>query len=133
VACLLVLEVGQRLQPRLPAGLVVVVAAVGACQLLGLAGRGVPLVGPVPEGLPRFALPAVNFQDVRQLIPLALACFVLAYLEGMATARACAADTDDKIEANQELVALGVANAVLGLGQGYPAGGGLSRDGWHCC
>ncbi len=126
--CLGLLEVGQRLWPRLPAGLLVVVGAMAAARLWGLAAHGVSLVGPVPEGLPHFLLPAVDFQDVRQLIPLAVACFVLAYLEGMASARAFARTTEEKVDPNRELVALGVANLVLGVGQGYPAGGGFSQS-----
>jgi len=123
---LLLLEVGERLTPRLPSGLLVVLLSMGAAAFAGLEGRGVPVVGLVPQGLPHFGLPGVNLKDVRELLPLALACFLLAYLEGMATGRALA--TDERVDANQELLALGVANAVLGVGQGYPAGGGLGQS-----
>ncbi len=122
------LELGQRRWPRLPVGLLVVVASMGAAQLWRLDGRGVPLVGKVPEGLPHFAWPTVDIQDARQLVPLALACFVLAYLEGMASARAFTSSNEEKLDPNQELLALGVANAVLGVGQGYPVGGGFSQS-----
>ncbi len=127
LGCLLLLEVGQRQWPRLPAGLLVVLAATGAAVLWGLQARGVPLVGPVPRGLPHLVLPAVDVQEVRQLFPLALACFLLAYLEGMASARAFASSTEEKVDANQELLALGASNAVLAFTQGYPAGGGFSQ------
>jgi sulfate permease, SulP family len=123
---LLVLELGQRFSPRLPTGLVVVLLSMGAAAFVGLEARGVPVVGNVPQGLPHFALPEVSLRDIRELLPLALACFLLAYLEGMATARALS--TDERVDANQELLALGVANVVLGVGQGYPAGGGLGQS-----
>lgn len=125
---LLVLELGQRLLPRLPWGLVVVLLGMGAAASGGLVNRGVPLVGALPRGLPHFSLPAFHVRDVRELLPLALACFLLAYLEGMATARALAADTQEAVDANQELLALGVANLALGVGQGYPAGGGFGQS-----
>jgi len=125
---LLLLEVGQRRLPKLPTGLLVVAASMAASAWWGLPGRGVPLLGRVSTGLPHFGLPAVDFQEVRQLLPLALACFVLAYLEGMASARAFAASGEEKVQPNEELLALGVANAVLGAAQGYPAGGGFSQS-----
>ncbi|MGO8970467.1 MAG: SulP family inorganic anion transporter [Myxococcaceae bacterium] len=126
--CLGLLEIGQRLGPRLPVGLAVVLASMAASQLLGLASHGVSLVGPVPEGLPHLLLPEVKYLDVRQLVPLAVACFLLAYLEGMASARAFAGSLEEKVDPNRELVALGVANLALGVGQGYPAGGGFSQS-----
>jgi MFS superfamily sulfate permease-like transporter len=128
LGCLVVLELGQRLLPRLPWGLLVVLSAMAAAAYGGLVAHGVPLVGAVPRGLPHFVLPAFNVRDVRELLPLALACFLLAYLEGMATARTLAADGGETVDANQELLALGVANTVLGVGQGYPAGGGFGQS-----
>jgi sulfate permease, SulP family len=128
LACLLLLELGQRFVPRFSSGLFVVLMAMAAAFYGGLEGRGVPVVGNVPHGLPHFSLPAFNLKDVRELLPLALACFLLAYLEGMATARALATGSGERVDANQELLALGVTNAVLGVGQGYPAGGGFGQS-----
>jgi sulfate permease, SulP family len=127
LASLLLLEVGQRLVPQLPVGLLVVLLSMGAAAYLGLEAL-VPVVGVVPQGLPHLALPFVSLRDVRQLLPLALACFLLAYLEGMATARSFATSPSERVDANQELLALGAANALLGMGQGYPAGGGLGQS-----
>ena len=125
--CLLLLEVGQHFWPQLPVGLLAVLLSMASTAYLGL-GAVLPLVGEVPRGLPRFALPLVSLRDVRELLPLALACFLLAYLEGMATARAFATSPTERVDANQELLALGAANALLGVGQGYPAGGGLGQS-----
>ncbi len=127
LASLLLLELGQRLLPQLPVGLLVVLLAMGAAAFAGLEAL-VPVVGSVPQGLPHLALPAVNLRDIRALLPLALACFLLAYLEGMATARALASGPAERVDANQELLALGAANVVLGVAQSYPAGGGLGQS-----
>lgn len=124
---LLLLELGQRLLPQLPVGLLVVLLAMGAAAFAGLEAR-VPVVGNVPQGFPHLALPSVDVRDIRALLPLALACFLLAYLEGMATARALAMSPGEGVDANQELLALGAANVVLGVAQGYPAGGGLGQS-----
>jgi len=125
---LVLLELGHRFLPRFSTSLFVVLLAMGAAVYGGLEARGLPVVGAVPRGLPHFALPLFHLSDVRALLPLALVCFLLAYLEGMATARALAAETGERVDANQELLAVGVANAVLGVGQGYPAGGGFGQS-----
>jgi SulP family sulfate permease len=128
VSCFVVLLLGHHLAPRFPTGLLVVLLAMAATAYGGLESRGVPLVGNVPRGLPHFAWPGMDVKDVRELLPLALACFLLAYLEGTAAARALAEGTTERVDGNQELLALGVTNAVLGLAQGYPAGGGFGQS-----
>ena len=66
--------------------------------------------------------------DLDTLLALALACFLLCYVESMAVARTFAAKHGDEIDPNQELLALGVANAAVAFGQGYPVGGGMSQS-----
>jgi sulfate permease, SulP family len=128
LSSLLLLELGQRLLPRFSSSLFVVLLAMAAAVYGGLEAQGLPVVGSVPRGLPHFSIPLVNLRDVRELLPLALVCFLLAYLEGMATARTLATGTGERVDANQELLALGVTNVVLGVGQGYPAGGGFGQS-----
>ncbi len=62
------------------------------------------------------------------MIPLAFACFLLAYIEGVSAARTLAQKHGYEIDARQELLALGVANAAVAFGQGYPVAGGLSQS-----
>jgi MFS superfamily sulfate permease-like transporter len=70
----------------------------------------------------------VTLSDVDRLVALALACFLLAYVESMAVARTFAAKHGYEIDPNQEFLALGAANVAVGLGQGYPVGGGMSQS-----
>jgi MFS superfamily sulfate permease-like transporter len=62
------------------------------------------------------------------LVPLAAACLLLAYIEGVSAARALAAKHGQTIDVRQEFLALGVANLFAGLGHGYPVAGGLSQS-----
>src|SRR6476620_10325559 len=64
-----------------PVALFVVVGGIAASMLLGLDARGVKLLGDVPQGLPRLGLPAIHWADVNNLLPLALACFMLGAVE----------------------------------------------------
>ena len=58
-----------------------------AAHVLGLEAHGVDLLGEVPQGLPAIGLPAVGWNDVDQLLALALACFLLGAVETAAIGR----------------------------------------------
>ena len=62
------------------------------------------------------------------MIPLAAACFLLAYIEGVSAARTLAQKHGYEIDPRQELLGLGAANLGVAFGQGYPVAGGLSQS-----
>jgi len=75
---LAVLVLGKLCLKKLPMPLLVVVAGIVASRRLGLDARGVKLLGEVPQGLPDLGLPAVRWEDLNEMLPLAIACFLLA-------------------------------------------------------
>ena len=89
---------------------------------------GFKTVGIIPSGLPELHLPDLNLADIRNILPLAFACFLLAYIESVSAAKTLAQKNGYEIDARQELLALGVANLATSLGQGYPVSGGLSQS-----
>src|SRR5437773_1968386 len=89
---------------------------------------GVALLGDVPRGLPAFRLPAVAWNDVNELLPLAFACFLLGAVETSAVGRMFVAKHGGRLNSNQELLALSAANFAAGLGQGFPVSGGMSQS-----
>jgi len=99
-----------------------------AAPLLNLDARGVSLLGEIPQGLPSLGLPAVTRTELNELWPLALACFVLSAVETSAIGRMFGAKHGYRLDANQELLALGAANLVAGLGRGFPVSGGMSQS-----
>jgi MFS superfamily sulfate permease-like transporter len=105
-----------------------VILAIIAMSISGLPEQGVKVVGEIPQGLPVFGLPQWTFSDLNTLLPLALACLLLSYIEGISTARSFAIKNNYAISAEQELLAIGAANLAVGLGQGYPVAGGLSQS-----
>ncbi len=127
-AALLLLLAGDKLLPARPVALLVVVASLLLMGLTSLAEQGVKVVGHLPQGLPPLGLPNVSFKEVDELIPLAFACFLLSYIESISAARTFAARHDYRIDPGRELLALGMANLLVGLGQGYPVAGGLSQS-----
>jgi len=128
LAAIAFLVAGERLFPGRPIALLVVIAAIVALSVTPLAQQGFKTVGALPAGLPDFALPSLRARDVDGVIPLALACFLLAYIEGVSAARSLAQAHGYAIDPRQELLALGAANVAAGFGQGFPVAGGLSQS-----
>lgn len=123
-----VLVAGERWFPGRPVALAVVAASILALSFTPLAVLGFKTVGTLPAGLPNFAVPSLRASDVDGILPLAFACFLLAYIEGVSAARTLGQRHGYEIDARQELLALGAANAAAALGQGYPVAGGLSQS-----
>ncbi|MGZ7070717.1 MAG: SulP family inorganic anion transporter, partial [Methanobacterium sp.] len=88
---------------------------------------GVKIVGSIPQGLPALIIPDPTLIDVNVLITLAITVFLVSYVEGYLFAAEYAIKNKYKIDKNQELLALGAANVTVGLFQGLPIGGALSR------
>jgi high affinity sulfate transporter 1 len=117
----------RRVNRALPGPLIVVVVAIVVSVIFDLEAKGVAVVGAVPAGLPQVAIPAVSVQDIFALLPAALAITILIYADEVLTARVFAAKHGQKIDANQEFVAIGMANIGAGLLTGFPAATSGSR------
>lgn len=127
VVCMAALFIIRRVNRALPGPLIVVVGAIVASYVLGWEAKGIAVVGAVPPGLPQVTIPAVGVQDVLALLPAALALTILIYADEILTARVFAARHGQKIDANQEFVAIGMANFGAGLLTGFPAALSASR------
>src|SRR5216110_2821081 len=88
----------------------------------------VKLLGEVPQGMPPFGLPAIHASDLNDLLPLALACFLLGMVETAALGRMFAIKHGYRFDANQELLGIAGANVMAGLGHGFPVSGGMSQS-----
>lgn len=127
-AALLVLLLGKRFLPHKPVGLVLVAAALVLGATAHPAALGVRLLGRVPQGLPALGMPALHWSDVNTLLPLAMACFLLAAVETTAVGRSFARKSGARLDCDQEFLALAAANLAAGLAQGYPISGGMSQS-----
>ena len=128
ICAIALLIIGDKLFPARPIALFVVAASIVALSATPLAQMGFKTVGVLPAGLPDFMLPSLQARDIDGIVPLALACFLLAYIEGISSARALAQKHGDEIDPRQELFALGAANLAAAVCQGYPVAGGLSQS-----
>ena len=129
LAGIVILLIMEEKLPRWPSALIVVLASIALMTFTDLAARGIAITGPIPSGLPAPQLPRLfDLNAVRLLLPLAFSVFMLSYVEGMSMARTFADKHHYKIDADQELLALGMANLGAGVFQGFPIGGSMSRS-----
>jgi sulfate permease, SulP family len=126
-ASLVVLFGLRRLTPKLPAALLVVVAAIALSWAFDFADHGIAELGPIPAGLPSFKIPSPSFSDIVQLVPAALGIFLVCFADEILTARSFAGKHNQSVRGSQELLAMGAASAAAGVTQGFPIGASGSR------
>jgi sulfate permease, SulP family len=105
----------HRLAPKVPGALIAVAGAIAASMFSDLAGRGVAVVGPVTGGLPDLGLPAMTWQDINKLVPVAVSCFVMIVAQSAATARFYATRHQQRLDEDADLIGLSAANAAAAL------------------
>jgi high affinity sulfate transporter 1 len=127
LATFVVLVMTPRLVPNLPAALVAMTGAALAVAGLGLENVGVMTVGAVPAGLPPLRLPRVAPGDLSPLLANAAAVALVSFSSGMLTARSFAERNGYEIDVDREFAALGAANVVSALSQGFAVSGADSR------
>ena len=121
---ILVLKAHKRMGAILIA-VIVATAIAGSFHLSDF--YGVKVLGPVPQGLPEFALPAINFNDLVAVISAGLAVAMVAFADTSVLSRTFAARTGTRVDPNQEMVGLGAANLAAGFFQGFPISSSSSR------
>ena len=117
----------QKLIPRLPAVLVVVVVTALTVNLLDLQDHGVKTIGVLPQGFPPFTVPSVPWSDMPELFLGAVAIAVVALADTMSTASSFAARRGERVRGNQEMIGIGAANIAAGFFQGFPVSTSGSR------
>lgn len=125
IATIILLRQWKR---EFPSALVVVVLSTIVVWGFNLPEMGVKIVGDVPKGLPNFTVPEFSMADIKALFPTVLAISLVGFMESIAVAKAVAnRHPEYKVDSNQELIGLGLANIFGGLFQSYPTTGGFSR------
>jgi high affinity sulfate transporter 1 len=117
----------QRLLPRVPSVLVVVVLSIAATNVFSLAEHGVSLVGTLPQGLPPLTVPGIHLSDLPLLIGGAAGIALVSLADTIATASAFAERRGEDVDGNSEMIGIGAANLAAGLFQGFPVSTSGSR------
>ena len=95
---------------------------------LGLSEHGVKIVGTVPKGLPKLTLPPFDMGLWAKLIVPALLISIVGYVESISVALTLAAKRRQRVDPDQELIALGMSNVGAAISGGFPVTGGFARS-----
>jgi len=117
----------QRWLPKLPAVLIMIVAAIAAAIIFELGKHDVSLVGVLPKGFPPLTIPDVRLADLGPLFAGALGIAVVSLADTISTSSAFAARTGQDVQGNAEMIGIGAANLAAGLFQGFPVSTSGSR------
>ena len=113
---------------RLPGILIAVVGATAVVAALDLGNRyGVKVLGPLPQGLPGFAIPWIGYNDLFPVLIGGCAIALVSFADTSVLSRAYAARLSTHVDPNQEMVGLGAANLATGFFQGFSISSSASR------
>lgn len=114
--------------PKVPNVLVAVTVATTLSWYTDFKGVGGAVVGTIPDGLPSLVLPVFDWDVMQQLITAAITISLIGFMEAISIAKAMAARTRQRLDANQELIGQGLSNLFAGSFSGYPVSGSFSRS-----
>ena len=117
-----------RFAPKAPGALIVVAASIIAVRAFDLTSHGVQIVGEVPTGFHFASWSEISWDQLRDLLPGALAVILVGFAQSIATAKAYGAKNGYRVDANQELIGYGAANIGAGVLQGFTVTGSLSKS-----
>jgi high affinity sulfate transporter 1 len=122
-----ILALSSRLLPRTPAALVAMIVAAVAVKSLGLEAYGVKVIGEVPAGLPPLKIPTFPADLLPNLFEEAAGLALVSFSSMMLTSRSFASKNRYEVDADREFAALGAANIMSALSQGFAISGADSR------
>jgi sulfate permease, SulP family len=128
LVALAVLVVLEKRAPRIPGGLVVLAFGIAFSALLDLSSHGVAIIGDIPTGLPSFTVPDIRMDDLWILLPSAIGMMLVIFSEALGAATTFADKHGYRLDSNQEMIALGIANIGSGFLGGLAGGGSLSQS-----
>ena len=118
----------SRFFPNMPGVLIAVVITTLVSYITGFAKAGGAIVGDIPMGLPTMSIPTIDLSVAFKLLSSAVVISLVGFMEAISIAKAMAARTRQRLDANQELFGQGIANLVSAASQGYPVSGSFSRS-----
>jgi high affinity sulfate transporter 1 len=124
---LLVLLLLPRVSRRVPAVLVGIAGATVASAVFSLEAHGVPVLGTLPRGVPRPAVPWTHVSDVPPLLVAAVGITLVSLADTIATSSSFGARRGEEIDPNQEMIGIGAANLAAGFFQGFAVSTSGSR------
>ncbi|KVZ92168.1 SulP family inorganic anion transporter [Burkholderia ubonensis] len=102
----------KRVLPRVPMPMIAVAGSIAASRAFDFSAHGVGVLGPVAGGLPALRFPAVTWQQLLDLVPVAASCFVMIIAQSAAAARVFAQQYREAVDTDADILGLAAANAA---------------------
>ena len=109
----------EKWSPRVPGALIALVAATGAVAVFGLEKFGVAVLGDVPAGLPRLAVPALDHAQVYALVPLAIVISLVVMMQTAATTRSFPSPGEPP-DVDRDFIGAGAGSVLAALFGAFP-------------
>ncbi|WP_435261295.1 SulP family inorganic anion transporter [Tenacibaculum sp. nBUS_03] len=127
-ACIIIMFF-RKVNKKIPNALIVVILGIITVKYFGKSLSDVEIVKNIPSGLPSFAMPVIDIDLIKELMPIALTLVMVGYLETISIGKTLESKQDDyRIRPNQELIALGLSNIIGSLFKAYPSASSFSRS-----
>ncbi|WP_299015968.1 solute carrier family 26 protein [uncultured Polaribacter sp.] len=119
----------RSIHKKIPNALIVVILGILVVKFFQETLVDVAIVKDIPSGLPSFSIPALEFTQIKQLLPIAFTLVMVGYLETISIGKSLEAKQDDyRVRPNQELIALGFANLFGSFFKAFPSTSSFSRS-----
>lgn len=125
--CLMAAKSKLRLPKWFPMQLLLIIATTALSYMVDLESHGVAIVGPVPAGFPSAVVPFQSLSEFVSMIPSAVVISIVSYVGSISLALVFAKEVKETVNANRELVALGLSCLVGSFFQGHVVTGSFSR------
>lgn len=122
------LLVFKKFAPKLPGVLITVALLTWISYILHFEQLGGRVVGEIPQGLPNFSIPPMDWHASMSLMPAAFVIALISFMEAMSSAKVIALKTRQPWDENKELIGQGLAKVAAAFSQSMPVSGSFSRS-----
>ncbi len=132
VTSVIIIAVTPKISKKIPGSLVaIILVTIGVWCLKSFLGiDSIDTIGDrfsINSQLPKAEMPALNWEAIKNLFPVAVTIAALGAIESLLSATVADGMISDHHNSNTELIALGVANMVTPIFGGIPATGAIAR------
>jgi len=129
IASLLFIFLCKRHTPKLPNALILLVGTMLLSGLFHAGQAGVDVINSVPAGFPALQIPDIDFARLGDLLPVAFTVALMGFVGTMSICKSQESPKDKRsVQPNQELIALGLANALGAMFRSFPVSASFSRS-----
>ena len=123
-----IMVICKRVNKNLPGALIGIIVPIIFILIFALDKKGIKLTGNIPSSLPPFKMVQFSLGSIKEVFSGAIAISIIGLVEAISISKTIASTSRQKIDANQEFIGQGLANAISSFFQCFPGSGSFSRS-----